>query len=200
MKKRIGLVIAVMMVLSFATGVIAKSVFENIKAQIRPDFVIEIDGKEREFKNVNGERVYPILYDGTTYLPLRAIGEIMNKKVYWYEDEKRIELKDEKENVKSTVTDADVIVADDKKADKSQGKKAVSADAIETIGEEKAKKIALDKAGLNENEVDFIKIKFEKDDGIYIYEVEFKKGFTEYNADIKADDGKIIEWDIDLDD
>ena len=130
MKKRMTLIMALVIVLSFSTGVISKTVYENIKAQLRPDFVVEIDGEEKEFKNANGERVYPVLYDGTTYLPIRAIGEIMGKTVYWYENEKRIELKDEKEDVKTTVTDADVIVTDEK--DKHQKEDKIKEDKTKT--------------------------------------------------------------------
>ena len=71
---------------------------------------------------------------------------------------------------------------------------------VEYIGEETAKKIALDKAELKENEVNFIKVEFERDDGVYFYDVEFRKDRVEYSAEIKADDGKILEWDVDLDD
>ena len=46
----------------------------------------------------------------------------------------------------------------------------------------------------------FIKLKLERDYGIYIYDVEFRKGLIEYNAEIKADDSRIVEWDIDFDD
>lgn len=199
MKKRIGLIMVVAVILSFATGVIAKTVYETVKVQIRQDFVVEIDGEVKEFKNIDGKRVYPILYDGTTYLPIRAIGNIMGKKVYWYENEKKIELKDEEKNSKTTVTDADVIVQNDNKEDKGEKQKE-TVDKVGYISEEKAKIIALDKAELSEEEVNFIKIKFEKDDGIYIYDIEFQKGYTEYNADIRADDGKILEWDVDIDD
>ena len=46
----------------------------------------------------------------------------------------------------------------------------------------------------------YINVKLEKDNGIYVYDVEFRKGMTEYNADIKAEDGTILEWDVDIDD
>lgn len=198
MKKKRIVAIVLALVLAFGTGVVAKEVFENVKAQIRPDFVIEINGVEREFKNADGERVYPILHNGTTYLPVRAIGEIMGKTVYWYEGEKRIELKDKKDNEKITVTDADVIVSDSGKKDKDAEK--VKPDKVAHISEEKAKKIALDKAGLKDADVKFIKIKLDKDDGILKYEVEFRKGLTEYEIDVKADDGEIIKFEKDLDD
>ena len=73
-------------------------------------------------------------------------------------------------------------------------------DQNDFIGKEKAKEIALEKAGLNESDVVFEKVELDFDDGFYQYEVEFRKGKTEYSADIRADDGKIIEWDVDYDD
>lgn len=201
MKKKRGLAIVLVLALAFGTGVAAKEVFENIKAQIRPDFVIEIDGVEREFKNVDGERVYPILHNGTTYLPIRAIGELMEKDVYWYEKDKRIELKDKKD--KTTVTDADVIITQDgkdKPKDKNKDSEKEKPDKVGYISEESAKKIALDKAELKEDDVSFIKVELDLDDGIWRYEVEFKKGIKEYSAEIKADDGEILDWETDIDD
>lgn len=67
------------------------------------------------------------------------------------------------------------------------------------IGEDKAREIALEKAGLSASEVVFDRTELDFDDGIYRYEVEFRQGNTEYDADIKADDGTIISWDIDRD-
>ncbi len=51
------------------------------------DFVnIFANGEEFVATNSNGERVYPILQDGSTYLPLRAIGELFGKTVTWDQD------------------------------------------------------------------------------------------------------------------
>ena len=54
-------------------------------ARLRPDYTIVIDGSERTFYNVNGQQVHPISYHDTTYLPVRAIGELMGKVVSWDE-------------------------------------------------------------------------------------------------------------------
>ena len=200
MKKWLSIVLAVVLV--FGTGVFARDVFEVIKAEIRTDFVVEIDGVEREFKNVNGERVHPVLHNGTTYLPVRAIGEIMGKAVYWYEEEKRIELKDKK--ISSTVTDADVIV-DEQNADKNNEK--LKNDKVEKvyddsnfIGKDKAIEIALNKAGLKEADVKYLEAEFDKERSVFVYEVEFNYGLKEYKAEIKGDDGTILKWEGEFDD
>ncbi len=44
---------------------------------------IVIDGQELIPTDVNGKRVDPILKDGTTYLPVRAISNAIGKAVYW---------------------------------------------------------------------------------------------------------------------
>ena len=68
------------------------------------------------------------------------------------------------------------------------------------ISVDKAKSIALNHAGLKASEVVIEKIKLEKDDGIYEYEVEFKKGNWEFEYSINAKTGAIIEFDKDYDD
>lgn len=52
-------------------------------ADLRPDINVVIDGTTRTFYNVNGQEVHPISYQNTTYLPVRAIGELMGKNVNW---------------------------------------------------------------------------------------------------------------------
>ena len=70
-------------------------------------------------------------------------------------------------------------------------------DTSNFVGEEKAKQIALDKAGLKATDVIFDRVKLEKDDTIWVYEVEFKSQSAEYDAEIKAEDGTILEWEVD---
>ena len=60
----------------------ARAVSE-ITARLRPDYTIVIDGSQRIFYNAAGEQVHPISYDGTTYLPVRAVGEALGKEVNW---------------------------------------------------------------------------------------------------------------------
>ncbi len=63
------------------------------------------------------------------------------------------------------------------------------------IGEEKAKEIALKKANVTTENVIFDKIELDYDDGVWQYEVDFKKDTTEYAAEINAIDGSILKWE-----
>ena len=67
------------------------------------------------------------------------------------------------------------------------------------IGEERAKQIALERAEITSDGVFFDKVELDRDDGIWQYEIEFRKDGVEYEADIKADDGTILSWDADYD-
>ena len=65
------------------------------------------------------------------------------------------------------------------------------------ITADEAKNIALGHAGLSAAEVVFTKSKLDRDDGRQIYEIEFRIGRTEYEYEIDAATGSIIEFDID---
>ena len=175
---------------------------KNISVQVKKDFTIVIDGKEETFKTSAGKRIYPLLYDGSTYLPLRAIGQIMDKTVEWDNDTKTVTLTSDGFTVtdadtfgdkkdRDTVTDADTFK--DKVKDKDKNK-------VKDIGLEKAKEIALKHAGLKKSEVTKLKAERDRDDGIVKYEVEFEKGRMEYDYEINAETGKILKAEKDYDD
>lgn len=68
------------------------------------------------------------------------------------------------------------------------------------IGVDKAKSIALKDAGLSSSSVTFTKAKLDRDDGIRVYEIEFFTSSKEYEYEINATTGKIIDKDIDVND
>lgn len=72
-----------------------------------------------------------------------------------------------------------------------------SADPGEDIGIDAAKKIALTKAGLTEQDGTWRKEKRDRENGIIVYELEFISGKTEYEFEIAAKDGKILEYQQD---
>lgn len=65
------------------------------------------------------------------------------------------------------------------------------------IGIDEAKRIALEKAGLTEGDVRFDRTELDNENGVWVYEVEFETTLTEYDAEIKADDGTVIRWETD---
>ena len=68
---------------------------------------------------------------------------------------------------------------------------------LELIGPDRAKEIALSKAGLDSDTVVFNKVKLEHDDGRRIYDIEFFiRGEYEYEFEIDAYTGAIIEEEI----
>ncbi len=154
---------------------------KDIRVQERPDFTIVVNDDEKEFYSVTGQRVYPILYNGSTYLPLRSIGEIMNKDVVWDNSTKTVTLSGD-----FTVTDADSFETD--KEEISQG----------YIGSESAKNIALGFANLLAKDVTFIRAQLGYDDGRWVYDVEFYSDSKEYDFEIDAQNGKVLEYDYDV--
>ncbi len=70
-------------------------------------------------------------------------------------------------------------------------------DRTSFITEEMAKQNAVKKAGVNASDVKFTKVEFDRDDGRYVYEIDFMAGNTEYEAEVSAADGSILSWDVD---
>ncbi len=193
MKKNITwLAAGALCVVSLGIGAAASGIITSIQAELRPDFTITIDGEKQTFRNVNGDIVEPILYEGTTYLPVRAIGELMGKTVYWYEDEKRIDLKTES----STVTDADVIVPGGTGTSGTTGTTTGGSTISGGVTLDQAKEIALQKAGVSSADATFVKTKLDYDDGRQIYEIEFIANNTKYSADIVKSDGAVVSWEV----
>lgn len=177
----------------------------DITVQIRPDFTIIVEGAEQHFTDVSGASVYPMLYNGSTYLPLRAIGNLMNKKVSWDEKTETVSLYGRENDGSPLVTDADTFnetgkgtPSSDLNPDSAQSgqKDAVSG---EYIGESKAAEIALAEVpGATEKNI--VKLKLDRDDGKMKYEVEIVCDGAEYEIDIDAVSGRILEMDMEKSD
>ncbi len=65
------------------------------------------------------------------------------------------------------------------------------------IGEESARSIALEHAGLNEADVTFRSTKLDNDDGTMVYEIEFYQDRVEYDYTIDALTGAVLSQEID---
>ena len=67
------------------------------------------------------------------------------------------------------------------------------------IGHAKAKSIALNHAGVSESKAYDMEIELDEEDGMLVYEVEFKSGGMEYSYEIDAATGAIVKQETELD-
>ena len=68
------------------------------------------------------------------------------------------------------------------------------------LTEEQALAIALEHAGLTEEQVSYLNAHLDRDDGRWVYEIEFREGRIEYEFAVNASSGKIVDFDKDWDD
>ena len=83
---------------------------------------------------------------------------------------------------------------------KPSGQKPDPSGTAQDIGYAKAKSIALNHAGVSENEAYDMDIELDDEDGILVYEVEFKSGNMEYDYEIDAASGAILKHEAELED
>ena len=83
---------------------------------------------------------------------------------------------------------------------KPSGQKPAPSGTVQDIGYAKAKSIALNHAGLSENQAYDMDIELDDEDGKLVYEIEFKSGNMEYDYEIDAASGAILKHEAELDD
>lgn len=75
----VGFLIGVLLVGSIGFAASTGTLYDVLTGGIR----IVVDGKQLNPTDANGNRVEPFIYNGTTYLPVRAVANAMGKAVYW---------------------------------------------------------------------------------------------------------------------
>ena len=144
--------------------------------QVEDGIGITLNGARFTPRDANGKEVSVFLYNGTTYVPVRAISEAMGMDVSF-----------------NSATRTVVLTT----ADRTASQQGASSDYITA---ERAKQIALNDAGVKESAAVFLRANLDWDDGRMKYEVEFYSGNTEYDYDIDAVTGAILSSDRDLED
>ena len=188
---------------------------QNITGDIRSDITILVDGVRQTFTDVNGSVVYPMTYNGSVYLPIRAIGNLMGKSVSWNQATNTVILGSGSTGASQS---SGLLVTD---ADSFNNTGATTQQPVQTtppvqpqqpvqitppvqpqqpvqitpppqtttsngmISSEQAKNAALAHAGLSAGQVSFVRSHLDWDDGRQVYDVEF------YTSDYKEYDYEI---------
>ena len=165
-----ALTLAGLMVVTTAS-VGAASVYKNITARQNTAMTVKVDGTALTMKDDDGDSLYPLTYDGNTYLPAEQLASAVGY---------------------NATSDDDSVSLTKKAA-------ATSASTSSTdIGAEKAKEIALQHAGVSASNAVFVKAEREYDDGRLTYDVDFYAGNKEYDYEILASNGTILSYDADI--
>lgn len=84
MKKRLqGLISGVLIGVTISSSMVFAVNTTTLYNVIANGIKIVVDGQKLNPTDANGNKVEPIIYNGTTYLPVRAIANALGKAVYW---------------------------------------------------------------------------------------------------------------------
>ena len=79
----IGLGLVLSITTFIAIGAYAGANLEEINVYLNKGVNVKLDGKSWQPKDSSGLVTYPITYNGTTYLPVKSIGDALGVKVSW---------------------------------------------------------------------------------------------------------------------
>ena len=154
-------------VAALAVPALAATGSRNVRVDYS-DIKLVINGETVTPRDGDGNVVEPFTIDGTTYLPVRAVANALGMDVSWNGNTHTV-----------TLTGG---------VDDSYG---------DYIGKARAKEIALDHAGLTYSDVSFVRVELDWDDGRAVYEGEYRVGWTEYEFEMDAATGTLLEWEMD---
>lgn len=176
-----GFVSGLLMTVLLLAMCLSVSAAANRTIQVEDGIKITLNGSDMTPRDVTGKTVPVFLYEGTTYVPARAISEALGLNV-------------------SFNSATRTVVLTSKSGTASQGTGTTSQGTTQSsyITADRAKQIALADAGLSSSNVVFIRAQQDWDDGRAVYEVEFYSGTTEYDYEIDAITGAIRSADRDV--
>ncbi len=165
--KKLALVLVIALV--FTSGVYAGATNEHVRALLNREVKITYNGELQELKDAHGTRVYPLTYNGSTYLPARAICNMTGTGVDW----------DGKNNT---------VLLGDLPTSEGDAKTALLVDRKRSI----STKIDYTKNSFTINDMDILS--FEGPDGIQ--EFETGVGYHVWNGKSSCDKSRVKYFDV----
>ncbi|MFB5268646.1 stalk domain-containing protein [Paenibacillus enshidis] len=92
MKKSIITIAVAGMTLTGAAGVYAGTQLQKITAYLNHQIGIQVNGEAYSLADQEGNPLTPITYNGTTYLPVRAVGDVLNVPVSYDAKEQQVQI------------------------------------------------------------------------------------------------------------
>lgn len=65
---------------------------KTVQATMARELSVVYNGEKQTFADAVGNQAFPILYDGTTYLPVRAIAKLFDTDIQWFGSESRVNI------------------------------------------------------------------------------------------------------------
>lgn len=143
--------------------------------QINDGIKVTINGAFFTPRDAGGHEVPLFIYNGTTYAPIRALCEAAGMHVDYDSDSHT-----------ARITTGDRVLTSDP-------------NAASYISLENAKEIVLAHAGVQAADAVFVQARLDREDGRVCYDLEFYSGSVEYDYDIDAVTGAILDFDHDMD-
>lgn len=78
-----ALVLTLVLLCGITIGASAANGLQEIKAYLNANITVKLNGEAQTLLDANGTRVYPITYNGSTYLPVRAVAGLVGLSVDW---------------------------------------------------------------------------------------------------------------------
>ncbi len=166
----------VLMALVAGLSVTATAAGQRRTIEVEDGIKISINDARFIPRDNNGKKVPVFLYEGTTYVPVRAVCEAAGMEVAFDSKTRTVEL---------TTPDWELTQRPESK---------------DYISGEEAKEIALEDAGVKASKAVFLRVRLDWDDKRPHYDVEFYSRNAEYDYEIDAVTGKILHRDRNLDD
>lgn len=82
-KKVIMVTVVMILVMATTISVTAATVHRQLTAQERRDITITLNGTPQTITDASGTTIYPVIINGSTYLPVRAVANLVNLPVEW---------------------------------------------------------------------------------------------------------------------
>ena len=83
MKKIVTLLLFLLLIVSLVPTAFADENLESVSAYLNTGITIRYDGEVQTMYDANHNLVYPLTYNGSTYLPVRAVSAMLSVPVRW---------------------------------------------------------------------------------------------------------------------